>query len=410
MGSRVSYFYDDEIGNFNYGRSHPMKPYRIEMAHSLVVAYDIHEKMQIFRPPRATQRDMAKYHTDEYIEFLQKVTPETIATFRDQAHRFNVTEDSPAFDGLYTYCQMSAGASVAGAIRLNHSLSDITINWAGGLHHAKKSEASGFCYVNDIVLGILELLKYHTRVLYIDIDVHHGDGVEEAFYTTDRVMTASFHQEGEFFPGTGVLTDTGYGKGKRYSVNVPLKEGVDDITYEMIFKDVIGAVLNFYRPGAVVLQSGADSLAGDRLGSFNLSSRGHASCLQFLKKQNIPILVLGGGGYTVQNVARCWAYETAVAADISVETDLRYTEHSDFYFPEPSLIVHPGEMENKNTPEYLNHCREYIIESLREITHAPSVQQGHVPDDFYPIKDRSEQILQTIPGICSPTRGRRTDE
>jgi histone deacetylase 1/2 len=88
---------------------------------------------------------------------------------------------------------------------LNRGLCDIAINWAGGLHHAKKMEASGFCYVNDIVLGILELLRYYARVLYIDIDVHHGDGVEEAFYTTDRVMTVSFHKYGEFFPGTGEL-------------------------------------------------------------------------------------------------------------------------------------------------------------------------------------------------------------
>ena len=106
---------------------------------------------------------------------------------------------------------------------------DIAINWAGGLHHAKKCEASGFCYVNDIVVGILELLKYHNRVLYIDIDVHHGDGVEEAFYTTNRVMTVSFHRYGEgFFPGTGDLMDIGCGEGKYYSLNVPLKMFVTD--------------------------------------------------------------------------------------------------------------------------------------------------------------------------------------
>lgn len=114
-------------------------------------------------------------------------------------------EDCPVFDGLYEFCQLSAGGSVAAAVKLNKQSSDICINWGGGLHHAKKSEASGFCYVNDIVLGILELLKYHQRVLYIDIDVHHGDGVEEAFYTTDRVMTVSFHKYGEYFPGTGDL-------------------------------------------------------------------------------------------------------------------------------------------------------------------------------------------------------------
>ena len=109
------------------------------------------------------------------------------------------------FDGLYEFCQLSAGGSVAGAVKLNKEAADIAVNWAGGLHHAKKSEASGFCYVNDIVLAILELLKYHQRVLYIDIDIHHGDGVEEAFYTTDRVMTVSFHKYGEYFPGTGDL-------------------------------------------------------------------------------------------------------------------------------------------------------------------------------------------------------------
>ena len=107
--------------------------------------------------------------------------------------------------GLYEFCQLSAGGSVASAVKLNKQAADIAINWAGGLHHAKKSEASGFCYVNDIVLAILELLKYHQRVLYIDIDIHHGDGVEEAFYTTDRVMTVSFHKYGEYFPGTGDL-------------------------------------------------------------------------------------------------------------------------------------------------------------------------------------------------------------
>ena len=99
---------------------------------------------------------------------------------------------------MFKFCQMYTGGSVGGAYKLNRQTADICINWSGGLHHAKKSESSGFCYVNDIVLAVLELLKYHTRVLYIDIDIHHGDGVEEAFYTTDRVMTVSFHKYGEY--------------------------------------------------------------------------------------------------------------------------------------------------------------------------------------------------------------------
>ncbi len=113
---------------------------------------------------------------------------------------------------------------------------------SGGMHHAKKAEASGFCYINDIVLAILELLKTHQRVLYVDIDIHHGDGVEEAFYTTNRVMTVSFHKYGDFFPGTGDVRDTGYSQGKHHSVNVPLREGMDDESYRFLFEPILSKV------------------------------------------------------------------------------------------------------------------------------------------------------------------------
>ena len=129
------------------------------------------------------------------------------------------------FEGIYEFAALSSGGSIQAAQKINRGDCDIAINWGGGLHHAKRKEASGFCYVNDIVLAILELLKTHQRVLYIDTDVHHGDGVEEAFYTTDRVMTLSLHKFGEFFPGTGHLKDVGVGRGKGYAVNVPLNNG-----------------------------------------------------------------------------------------------------------------------------------------------------------------------------------------
>jgi histone deacetylase 1/2 len=164
-------------------------------------------------------------------------------------------------------------------------------------------------FVNDIVLGILELLKFHQRVLYIDIDIHHGDGVEEAFYTTDRVMTASFHKFGDFFPGTGDLKDDGAEKGKHYAVNFPMNDGIDDKTYASVFKPVIQKIMDVYRPGAVVLQCGADSLTGDRLGCFNLTVKGHGECVKFVKSFALPTLVLGGGGYNIRNVARCTSQE-----------------------------------------------------------------------------------------------------
>jgi histone deacetylase 1/2 len=181
--------------------------------------------------------------------------------------------------------------------------------------------------LSDIVLGIIELLRYKSRVLYIDIDVHHGDGVEEAFYTTDRVMTVSFHKYGEYFPGTGELRDIGVGSGKNYSVNFPLRDGIDDASYKSIFEPVIQNVMEHYRPEAVVLQCGGDSLSGDRLGCFNLSMRGHANCVAFVKSFNLPTLVLGGGGYTMRNVARTWAYETGLLVDQPMDAVLPFNEY-----------------------------------------------------------------------------------
>ena len=158
---RVAYFYDPEFGNYYYGQGHPMKPHRVRLTHSLLVSYGLHSRMEIYKPFPASERDLRKFHAEDYVEFLRQVSPETQHDLLKQLRRFNVGEDCPVFDGLYEFCQSYAGGSVGGAVKLNHGKADIAINWAGGLHHAKKCEASGFCYVNDIVLGILELLKYH---------------------------------------------------------------------------------------------------------------------------------------------------------------------------------------------------------------------------------------------------------
>lgn len=182
------------------------------------------------------------------------------------------------------------------------------------------------------MLGILELLRFKQRVLYIDIDVHHGDGVEEAFYTTDRVMTVSFHKYGEYFPGTGELRDIGVGQGKYYAVNFPLRDGIDDISYKSIFEPVIQHVMDWYRPEAVVLQCGGDSLSGDRLGCFNLSMRGHANCVNFVKSFNLPTLVVGGGGYTMRNVARTWAFETGILLNEQLSPQLPYNDYYEVSF------------------------------------------------------------------------------
>lgn len=266
---------------------------------------------------------------------------------------------------------------------MNQQQTDVAINWSGGLHHAKKSEASGFCYINDIVLAILELLKHHPRVLYIDIDIHHGDGVEEAFYTTDRVMTCSFHKYGDFFPGTGDVRDVGHGPGKGYSVNFPLQEGVTDEAYQSVFKPVIAKIMETYKPTAVVLQCGADSLTGDRLGSFNLSLKGHAQCVSFVQSFGLPTLVLGGGGYTIRNVARCWAFETSVLLGRELPDAIPPNDYIEFYRPSYKLHLTPSaDVTNLNSPSYLHRHLTEILQNLKAIDGAPSVQFQDVPPDW----------------------------
>ncbi|KAI5184901.1 histone deacetylase 1/2 [Nematocida homosporus] len=371
---KISYFYDQEIGNYKYASGHPMKPHRIRLTHSLLVNYSVFKRMNLYAPIPASFEDLTRFHSDDYIEFLRGITKENAETREKEVSKYNMIEDCPVFEGVYEYCQTVAGGSIQGAVHINEGECDVAINWAGGLHHAKRREASGFCYVNDIVLGILELLRYNERVMYIDIDVHHGDGVEEAFYCTDRVMTISLHMHGEFFPGTGAVTDTGVEKGRGYSINVPLNSGIDDRTYLAIFKPVVGSAVEKFRPNVIVLQCGADSLAGDRIGCFNLSHRGHASCVEFVKGLGVPVMVLGGGGYTIANVSRVWAYETALLAEVEVPRELPYTEYFDHYHPNYTLEVVPMNMENQNTAQYIEKIHEQIAENIRHMPGRPSVQ------------------------------------
>ncbi|KAH9854825.1 histone deacetylase [Lenzites betulinus] len=407
---RVAYYYDPDVGSYTYGLTHAMKPQRMRITHELVSAYDMLPKMHVLRAKRATAETMTRFHTDEYIDFLSKVTPENARRLTYQGTRFLVGDDNPPFEGVFEFSSISAGGSIAAATRLMEGQADIAINWAGGLHHAKKREASGFCYINDIVLGILEMLRYAPRVLYIDIDCHHGDGVEEAFYTTDRVMTASFHKFGEFFPGTGHLEDRGRGPGRGYAVNVPLKDGITDESYKNIFEPVIDKILEVYRPDGIVLQCGADSLSGDKLGGLNLTMQGHARCVQYVRSKNIPLMLLGGGGYTVKNVARAWTYETACALGIEQDIDpnLPWNEYFEWFGPRYRLEVLESNLEDLNARDNsLDKIRDSVLQHLSELRPAPSVQMQDVPREnlahhlglpnvrgYRPIDDMDERLAQ----------------
>nr|XP_043609386.1 histone deacetylase 9 isoform X2 [Erigeron canadensis] len=197
-------------------------------------------------------------------------------------------------------------------------------------------------------------------------------------------MTVSFHKYGNlFFPGSGDVKEIGEREGKFYAINVPLKDGIDDSSFTRLFRTIIAKVVETYQPGVIVLQCGADSLAGDRLGCFNLSIDGHAECVRFVKKFGLPLLVTGGGGYTKENVARCWTVETGVLLDTELPNEIPDNDYIKYFAPECSLRIPTGYIENFNSKSYLSTIKMQVMENLRAIQHAPSVQMQEVPPDFY---------------------------
>ena len=415
-GNKVSFHYNSRVEDMHFGKTHPMKPWRLTLTKHLVLGYGLQYAMDTYEAVSAGKDQVRAFHDPDYVDFLAEVSPQTFPELcekpRYAAHippkhehdtvdlgPFNLSTspgaDCPVFDGMSTYLFLYTGATLAATHQLTTHKSDIAINWSGGLHHAHRAEASGFCYINDIVLSILDLLRVFPRVLYIDIDVHHGDGVEEAFQRQPRVMTLSYHRYGpyddtghKFFPGTGDIGDIGLrgSVGEHFALNVPIPSGIDDRQYRFLFESVTGRAIEAFNPSAVVLQCGADSLGGDRLGQFNLNIRAHGECVSFVKKTGLPLLVLGGGGYTARNVARAWCHETALATENhlpdAIPLDLvprpeafQGRVHGDGKLYPPFQRLHPNE------------CKDVDLESmvkrlegeLRYVRNSPWVQCDQLP-------------------------------
>uniref|UniRef100_H3AZX3 Histone deacetylase 1 n=1 Tax=Latimeria chalumnae TaxID=7897 RepID=H3AZX3_LATCH len=382
---KVCYYYDGEIGlQFSYRFSHVFKKGRLKCTLKLdsMAQFGCFMGPKIFLHKNSTFT-LLIYHCHSYIGFLTSVKKrENIAIYSEPMQRVDAAfNEICEKSSLLARSWVVVGGKTAGAVKLNKQQTDIAINWAGGLHHAKKSEASGFCYVNDIVLAILELLKMEQECTGFKIGGWAGEWKASRTNKRDSLLPCPGRKRSAFSPVTGNLQDIGAGKGKYYAVNYPLRDGIDDESYEAIFKPIMCKVMEMYQPSAIVLQCGADSLSGDRLGCFNLTIKGHAKCVEFMKSFNLPLLMLGGGGYTIRNVARCWTYETAVALDSEIPNELPYNDYFEYFGPDFKLHISPSNMTNQNTNEYLEKIKQRLFENLRMLPHAPGVQMQAIPED-----------------------------
>ena len=261
--------------------------------------------VQVVTPHPATDDELALFHTREYIDAVRRLSAgdTQVPAWR---YRFG-PGDNPVFAGMFESERLKAGGALAGAALLVGGECDVAFSFAGGMHHAGPDHAGGFCVFNDAAVAIRWLLQQELRVAYVDIDVHHGDGVQAAFYDTDQVLTISLHQDGRtLFPGTGFVDDVGAGAGSGYSVNVPLPPYTDDETYLWAFHQVVPPLLERFQADIVVTQLGVDTHYRDPLASLLLTTAGHEALFEALDRLAPRWLALGGGGYALDVVPRSW--------------------------------------------------------------------------------------------------------
>uniref|UniRef100_A0A2S2PC45 Histone deacetylase n=1 Tax=Schizaphis graminum TaxID=13262 RepID=A0A2S2PC45_SCHGA len=340
---------------------------RAYLVDSLIKAYQLSDHMDVFKVNPSSYEDLIGFHSSAYVDFLKKLNDNN-SSFTDNEDEYGIGYDCPVVKDIWQFITYISGASLTAAKALTTMQYRFSINWCGGWHHALRDSAQGFCYVNDIVLAIEMLRKTFGKVLYIDIDVHHGNGVEYAYMATDKVFTLSFHQyEPGFYPTSGSLDDIGIDKGKYYTVNVPFKEGINDDKYITMFQKISNMVNSSYNPKCIVVQCGADSLVGDPIGGFNLTPKALAECVKNVMKWEKPTLFLGGGGYNEANVARCWTYLTAIITgqDDSLSNDIPDNEYFSAYGPDFTLDINPGNRKDFNSFNNLNNIFSVIAKNMK---------------------------------------------
>ena len=305
---KAAFIYSAELEKYHYPPEHPFSTIRAKKVREILNSMGLLSgagRSEV-APKPAERIVLKKFHSARYLHTLK-----TAAEGRWSAEALDMgigTPDCPVFEGLYEYAVLATGGTVTAANLLLSGAAEVAFNPSGGYHHAGPERASGFCYINDVALGCIVLAEVGKRVLYLDVDVHHGDGVAYAFYDRDDVMTISFHQNPRtLFPGTGFEDEIGTGQGKGYCVNVPLPIGTYDEAYMKAFEIIALPLIEVYNPDVVVFDLGADGLAGDPLAHLRLTNNVYAEIIEHLLSFDKPILMTGGGGYNIDNTVRAWA-------------------------------------------------------------------------------------------------------
>jgi acetoin utilization protein AcuC len=320
---KSAFIYTDAYLDYDYGPTHPLRIIRLKLTYDLIKAYGLLNppSVQFIPTIKAEEGNLMVFHSEEYLDLLRQANEGFLL---GGAYLYGLGPgDNPIFPGLYDWSLLVTGATLQAVDFVAEGKGEIAFNIAGGLHHAMRSRASGFCYINDPVIGIMRLLSLGKRVAYIDIDAHHGDGVQKAFYEANQVLTISLHETGHtLFPGTGFDYEIGEGEGEGYSVNLPFPPFTGDEIYLWAFEEVVPELIHAFQPDVVVTQLGVDTFYDDPLTNLHLSIWGYERVLKRIKDLAPRWVALGGGGYSISNVARAWTLAWGVMNGIELDEAL----------------------------------------------------------------------------------------
>ncbi|MGH7443514.1 MAG: acetoin utilization protein AcuC, partial [Longimicrobiales bacterium] len=317
--------WDDALASYRFNTTHPMNPRRLELTLELSRRLGLLGDEHIIAPRHASDDDLLLAHAPELIDAVRRVSA---GEPFPAAQRYGLgSEDVPIAPGMHEMAAHVAGATLTAADVVMSGRARRAFSIAGGLHHARRAEAAGFCVYNDLAIAIRWIQQqYNARVLYIDYDAHHGDGVQWIFYDDPTVLTLSYHESGAYlFPGTGFVDETGEGDGYGYSVNVPLDAHTEDASWESAFTSLVPDIARAFRPDVVVLQCGCDGHVLDPLT--------HLRCTTGLFERMTKLvcdiadeycdgrlIATGGGGYAVHTVVpRAWTLVWAVLNGVTAQ-------------------------------------------------------------------------------------------
>lgn len=284
-----------------YGPKHPLAIPRVSTALDLIQALGWVEPGGIIESPMASEAELARFHTPDYIAALRAAETEQAVPEAVRMRHHIGAHGNPVYREIFSRPATSAGGVLlASRLTLDGGIVHVP---GGGTHHGQRDRASGFCYVNDAVLGLLSWLDQGlTNVLYLDIDAHHGDGVQDAFHDDSRVFTLSIHEAARW-PFTGRLEDRAGGHAR----NIPVPSGLNDAEMRWLLHHAVLPLIERLKPEAIMLQCGADALEEDPLAKLSLSNNAHWGVVRAVRDMAPRLIVLGGGGYNPWSVGRCWA-------------------------------------------------------------------------------------------------------